>query len=170
MSAIAERNKTVAKVLDAAGIGHRNISCCGATVMIDSHEKYAGALKDLFSMSGFAVAKECDGKHIDETEGYRIYFELKEVASKRQMASLQDLPPAKLIQAYDQASATLRPIGDRMIDAGRGCETFEATREKAKEGDELSIEYCAASNKLTAVADEMDRRRKYHGSLKRTPS
>lgn len=84
--------------------------------------------------------------------------------------NLETLSPAKLEAAYAKASNAQGAIGDQLINAGRGHETGRETRTKAKDGDALAIKWVDATDKFAAVVDEMDRRKRYHGSLKRTPN
>lgn len=65
--------------------------------------------------------------------------------------------------AHDKESATGSKITDEMINAGRGTEKPTETRTKT---DDLSLRYQAHADRWRAINDEMDARRKYHGSLK----
>lgn len=77
--------------------------------------------------------------------------------------ALGDMSASELQAAYDRASAHSSKLGKEMIDAGRGYEKPSETRGKS---DELAKRVNEASDRFNAVVAEMDRRKKYHGSLK----
>ena len=80
---------------------------------------------------------------------------------------IKKLSAAKLEALQETRNKAFMACVDALIDAGRGQETMAETREAAKRGnDPLAIAYC---NALTAECDtrhEMDRRKRYHGTLK----
>jgi len=80
---------------------------------------------------------------------------------------VKKLSAPKLEALYRQRDTVARGFVDAFINAGRGYETNTEIRESAKRGyDPLALAYCRAMDEESEVRHEMERRKRYHGSLK----
>lgn len=67
-------SKTIDDLLKSANINARRVKVLGGYVHIDTFEKYADTLKQLFGNSGAELVMERNGTHMDSFDGYRIVF------------------------------------------------------------------------------------------------
>ena len=80
---------------------------------------------------------------------------------------IKKLSAVKLEALYETRDKAVRDLVDAMINAGRGHETNQDIREAAKRGyDPLAFAYCSALDAENEARHEMDRRKRYHGTLK----
>ena len=79
------------------------------------------------------------------------------------MTDLTKLSAAKLEALYAKRSDASSVNCNKFIEAGRGMERPAQIRTQT---DALSLEYVALNDALCAVVDEMNARKRYHGSLK----
>ncbi|MCO1374563.1 hypothetical protein L0Z42_29770 [Burkholderia multivorans] len=67
-----ERAARIEELLKQAGINVRRTRCIGASLHVDSYEKYDLQLRGIFCRMGATRIQVLDGRHMDGTEGYRI--------------------------------------------------------------------------------------------------
>lgn len=86
------------------------------------------------------------------------------------MKPLPDLTESELKAARRRLEIERSSVCERMISDGRGHELASETLAKAKlpDADALTLRFARVSSEFCAVISEEERRRTYHGSLKRT--
>lgn len=85
------------------------------------------------------------------------------------MKPVTELTASELQRAYARESARGSELASRFIAAGRGHERPSDARAAIAAGsaDPLTVEYVAHLDAFSGIVDEMRRRERWHGSLKR---
>jgi hypothetical protein len=79
---------------------------------------------------------------------------------------LERMSGPKLMALHERRGAVVSDLTRELIAAGFGQERGSETRERAKAGDPLAQRWVEAQDSVQAIYDELDARRRYHGSNK----
>ena len=78
--------------------------------------------------------------------------------------ALDMMTGAEIAKAYAKAGEATSKICTALIEAGRGMERGSETRTKS---DPLSLDYIREYDKFSAIVNEMEARKRYHGGTQR---
>lgn len=78
--------------------------------------------------------------------------------------TLDMMTASEIAKAYDKARKTTSDICTKLINAGRGMERGNETRQKT---DPLSLEYIRENDRFNAIVNEIEARKRYHGGTQR---
>ncbi len=70
------KGQKLADTLTQAGVNVRDVLALGSFVHIDSYKKYADIIMHLMTSAGFVCHSQSEGRHMDDTIGYRVVFKV----------------------------------------------------------------------------------------------
>ena len=70
------KGQQIADTLAKAGVNVRDVLALGSFVHIDSYKKYADIIIHLMTSAGFVCHCQSEGRHMDDTVGYRVVFKV----------------------------------------------------------------------------------------------